>query len=127
MGEGSATLRSAITSPEDYHTSVASIAPLLVKGIGFDIGYKFWQYNSWSAKLSLGGLFWDTDIESTYQGSKITTEVDGFDGYIGAEVGYNLSDNWEIGVQGARYFLHENDVDIIALQLRYFFGPLSVY
>ncbi|HHX8284146.1 Ig-like domain-containing protein [Vibrio diabolicus] len=127
MGEGSATLRSATTSPEDYHTSVASIAPLLVKGIGFDIGYKFWQYNSWSAKLSLGGLFWDTDIESTYQGSKITTEVDGFDGYIGAEVGYNLSDNWEIGVQGARYFLHENDVDIIALQLRYFFEPLSVY
>ncbi|MFH4731437.1 Ig-like domain-containing protein [Vibrio diabolicus] len=127
MGEGSATLRSATTSPEDYHTNVASIAPLLVKGIGFDIGYKFWQYNSWSAKLSLGGLFWDTDIESTYQGSKITTEVDGFDGYIGAEVGYNLSDNWEIGVQGARYFLHENDVDIIALQLRYFFEPLSAY
>ncbi|MCR9985862.1 Ig-like domain-containing protein [Vibrio antiquarius] len=127
MGEGSATLRSATTSPEDYHVSVASIAPLLVKGIGFDIGYKFWQYNSWSAKLSLGGLFWDTDIESTYQGSKITTEVDGFDGYIGAEVGYNLSDNWEIGVQGARYFLHENDVDIIALQLRYFFEPLAAY
>ncbi|HHF3003037.1 TPA: Ig-like domain-containing protein [Vibrio diabolicus] len=127
MGEGSATLRSATTSPEDYHTSVASIAPLLVKGIGFDIGYKFWQYNSWSAKLSLGGLFWDTDIESTYQGSKITTEVDGFDGYIGAEVGYNLSNNWEIGVQGARYFLHDNDVDIIALQLRYFFEPLSAY
>ncbi|MDW1845409.1 Ig-like domain-containing protein [Vibrio sp. Vb2110] len=120
MGEGSATLRSATTSPEDYHANVASIAPLLVKGMGFDIGYKFWQYNSWSAKLSLGGLFWETDIESTYQGSKITTEVDGFDGYIGAEVGYNLSDNWEIGVQGARYFLHENDVDIIALQLRYF-------
>ncbi|WP_250157985.1 Ig-like domain-containing protein [Vibrio alginolyticus] len=125
MGEGSATLRSATTSPEDYHANVASIAPLLVKGMGFDIGYKFWQYNSWSAKLSLGGLFWDTDIESTYQGSKITTEVDGFDGYIGAEVGYNLSDNWEIGVQGARYFLHENDVDIIALQLRYFFEPLA--
>jgi hypothetical protein len=75
----------------------------------------------------LGGLFWDTDIESTYQGSKITTEVDGFDGYIGAEVGYNLSDNWEISVQGARYFLHENDVDIIALQLRYFFEPLAAY
>ncbi|EPP5336203.1 Ig-like domain-containing protein [Vibrio alginolyticus] len=127
MGEGSATLRSATTSPEDYHANVASIAPLLVKGMGFDIGYKFWQYNSWSAKLSLGGLFWDTDIESTYQGSKITTEVDGFDGYIGAEVGYNLSDNWEIGVQGARYFLHENDVDIIALQLRYFFEPLAAY
>ncbi|WP_395233741.1 Ig-like domain-containing protein [Vibrio alginolyticus] len=127
MGEGSATLRSATTSPEDYHANVASIAPLLVKGMGFDIGYKFWQYNSWSAKLSLGGLFWETDIESTYQGSKITTEVDGFDGYIGAEVGYNLSDNWEIGVQGARYFLHENDVDIIALQLRYFFEPLAAY
>ncbi|EPN4952878.1 Ig-like domain-containing protein [Vibrio diabolicus] len=127
MGEGGATLRSATTSPEDYHANVASIAPLLVKGMGFDIGYKFWQYNSWSAKLSLGGLFWETDIESTYQGSKITTEVDGFDGYIGAEVGYNLSDNWEIGVQGARYFLHENDVDIIALQLRYFFEPLTAY
>lgn len=53
--------------------------------------------------------------------------MDGFDGYIGAEVGYNLSDNWEIGVQGARYFLHENDVDIIALQLRYFFEPLTAY
>ncbi|HHF3110832.1 TPA: Ig-like domain-containing protein [Vibrio diabolicus] len=127
MGEGGATLRSATTSPEDYHANVASIAPLLVEGMGFDIGYKFWQYNSWSAKLSLGGLFWETDIESTYQGSKITTEVDGFDGYIGAEVGYNLSDNWEIGVQGARYFLHENDVDIIALQLRYFFEPLTAY
>ncbi|MDF4837074.1 tandem-95 repeat protein [Vibrio parahaemolyticus] len=122
MGESSATLRSATTSPEDYHASVASVAPLLAKGMGLDIGYKFWQYNSWSAKLSLGGLFWDTDIESTYQGSKITTEVDGFDGYIGAEIGYSLSDNWEIGVQGGRYFLHENDVDTIALQLRYFWS-----
>ncbi|MBE4606384.1 hypothetical protein BOO28_01460 [Vibrio navarrensis] len=119
MGEGSATLRGATTSPQDYHQSVASVSPILASGVGLEVGYQFWQSDAWHAKAHLGGLFWNADIESTYQGSTIKTDIDGFNGYVGAEVGYALSEKWGLGLQASRYFLRENDVDTIAIQLTY--------
>ncbi|EHA1125584.1 tandem-95 repeat protein, partial [Vibrio navarrensis] len=119
MGEGSATLRGATTSPQDYHQSVASVSPILASGVGLEVGYQFWQSDAWHAKVNLGGLFWNADIESTYQGSTIKTDIDGFNGYLGAEVGYALSEKWGLGLQASRYFLRENDVDTIAIQLTY--------
>ncbi|WP_196386237.1 Ig-like domain-containing protein [Vibrio cidicii] len=119
MGEGSATLRGATTSPQDYHQSVASVSPILASGVGLEVGYQFWQRDAWHAKANLGGLFWNADIESTYQGSTIKTDIDGFNGYVGAEVGYALSEKWGLGLQASRYFLRENDVDTIAIQLTY--------
>ncbi|WP_338018308.1 Ig-like domain-containing protein [Vibrio navarrensis] len=119
MGEGSATLRGATTSPQEYHQSVASVSPILASGVGLEVGYQFWQSDALHAKVNLGGLFWNADIESTYQGSTIKTDIDGFNGYLGAEVGYALSEKWGLGLQVSRYFLRENDVDIIAIQLTY--------
>ncbi|KYN86096.1 hypothetical protein ATY35_14655, partial [Vibrio cidicii] len=119
MGEGSATLRGATTSPQEYHQSVASVSPILASGVGLEVGYQFWQSDAWHAKANLGGLFWNADIESTYQGSTIKTDIDGFNGYVGAEVGYALSEKWGLGLQASRYFLRENDVDTIAIQLTY--------
>ncbi|EJL6395691.1 tandem-95 repeat protein [Vibrio navarrensis] len=119
MGEGSATLRGATTSPQEYHQSVASVSPILASGVGLEVGYQFWQSDAWHAKVNLGGLFWNADIESTYQGSTIKTDIDGFNGYLGAEVGYALSEKWGLGLQVSRYFLRENDVDTIAIQLTY--------
>ncbi|EPN8460490.1 Ig-like domain-containing protein [Vibrio cidicii] len=119
MGEGSATLRGATTSPQEYHQSVASVSPILASGVGLEVGYQFWQRDAWHAKANLGGLFWNADIESTYQGSTIKTDIDGFNGYVGAEVGYAFSEKWGLGLQASRYFLRENDVDTIAIQLTY--------
>ncbi|WP_436322591.1 Ig-like domain-containing protein [Vibrio cidicii] len=119
MGEGSATLRGATTSPQEYHQSVASVSPILASGVGLEVGYQFWQSDAWHAKANLGGLFWNADIESTYQGSTIKTDIDGFNGYVGAEVGYAFSEKWGLGLQASRYFLRENDVDTIAIQLTY--------
>lgn len=119
MGEGSATLRGATTSPQEYHQSVASVSPILASGVGLEVGYQFWQSDAWHAKANLGGLFWNTDVESTYQGSTIKTDIDGFNSYVGAEVGYALSEKWGLGLQASRYFLRENDVDTIAIQLTY--------
>ncbi|WP_229599852.1 hypothetical protein [Vibrio navarrensis] len=98
---------------------MASVSPILASGVGLEVGYQFWQSDAWHAKAHLGGLFWNADIESTYQGSTIKTDIDGFNGYVGAEVGYALSEKWGLGLQASRYFLRENDVDTIAIQLTY--------
>ncbi|NVC63650.1 tandem-95 repeat protein [Vibrio sp. 05-20-BW147] len=119
MGEGSATLRGATTSPQEYHQSVASVSPILASGVGLEVEYKFWQSDAWHSKINMGGLFWSAEIESTYQDNRINTDIDGFDMYIGGSVGYTLSENWVLGLAYDKYFLLENEVDTFSIVLEF--------
>ncbi|UXI03214.1 Ig-like domain-containing protein [Photobacterium sp. TY1-4] len=122
MGEGSATLSGMSATPQAYHQQVAQVTPVLADGFGLDVGYAFWQQEAWRAEVSLGGLYWDVDFESRYQGETIKSDSDGFDLYAGADIGYALSKQWTLGINATRYFIEPNDVDTLALKLTYHFG-----
>ncbi|MDF2153608.1 Ig-like domain-containing protein [Vibrio sp. CAU 1672] len=119
MGQGSATVKAATTTPGEYHQSVALVTPILISGVGLDLGYRFWSDDTWYSKASFGGLFWQTDIDSRYQGTTLNTKLDGFDVYAGLEVGYHLSGQWSLGLQFSRFFIEQNDVDCATLKLTY--------
>ncbi|MGR5445018.1 tandem-95 repeat protein [Vibrio jasicida] len=119
MGSGSARLKSTTTTPTQYHQSVASIAPILVQGFGFDTRYRFWKQGDWFTDVTLGVISWETEVESKYLDNKITTQFDGIDSYAGLGVGYTVTDRVSITLKLSRYFLDENDIDTATAILRY--------
>jgi lipopolysaccharide assembly outer membrane protein LptD (OstA) len=67
-------------------------------------------------------MYWEVDFDSTYQGNPISSSDDGIDPYLGLELGYEINDNWAVGLGATRYFIDANDVDGFALRLKYHFG-----
>ncbi|WP_159064845.1 Ig-like domain-containing protein [Thaumasiovibrio subtropicus] len=119
MGEGSATLRQATASPEVYHQRVSEVSPLLVSGVGLDVGYTLLRYHGWSGALTLGAIRWEADIDSDYQGTHLSTRYKGVDPYLGLGIDYTINEEWQLGVQVSRYFIEHNDVDSAILSLKY--------
>jgi len=121
QGQGSATIRNSTVSPQEYHQSVARVTPALASGVGLDVSYSLWQEDALNVAISLGGMDWETDYESRYQGNTIKSSDDGIDPYLGIEFGYNVSKNWVVALEATRYFIDINDVDTYALKLKYRF------
>ncbi|WP_299022624.1 tandem-95 repeat protein [uncultured Photobacterium sp.] len=121
QGQGSATISNSTTSPDEYHQSVALVAPALVSGIGLDVSYSLLQVDAFNIDVSVGGIDWETDFESTYQGRTIKSSDEGVDPYLGIELGYTIAENWVIGLEATRYFIDINDVDTFSLKLKYRF------
>ncbi|WP_175577526.1 Ig-like domain-containing protein, partial [Photobacterium proteolyticum] len=122
QGQGSATIRNNTATPEEYHQSVATFSPVLASGVGLDVRYSLWQSESVYLNVSGGGMYWEVDFDSTYQGNTISSSDDGIDPYLGLELGYEINDNWAVGLGATRYFIDANDVDGFALRLKYRFG-----
>jgi len=122
QGQGSATIRNNTATPEEYHQSVAKVSPVLASGIGIDVHYSLWKADSVYLDVSAGGMYWETDFDSTYQGNTISSSDDGVDPYLGVELGYEIDDSWTIGLGATRYFIDANDVDGFALKLKYRFS-----
>ncbi|WP_175577497.1 Ig-like domain-containing protein, partial [Photobacterium proteolyticum] len=122
QGQGSATIRNNTATPEEYHQSVAKFSPVLASGIGLDVRYSLWQSESVYLNVSAGGMYWEVDFDSFYQGNTISSSDDGIDPYLGLELGYEINDNWAVGLGVTRYFIDANDVDGFALRLKYRFS-----
>ncbi|MGR5149821.1 Ig-like domain-containing protein, partial [Photobacterium alginatilyticum] len=122
QGQGSATIRNNTATPEEYHQSVVTFSPVLASGIGLDMRYSLWQSESVYLNVSAGGMYWEVDFDSTYQGNTISSSDDGIDPYLGLELGYEINDNWAVGLGATRYFIDANDVDGFALRLKYRFS-----
>ncbi|WP_205298616.1 Ig-like domain-containing protein [Photobacterium alginatilyticum] len=122
QGQGSATIRNNTATPEEYHQSVAKFSPVLASGIGLDVRYSLWQSESVYLNVSAGGMYWEVDFDSFYQGNTISSSDDGIDPYLGLELGYEINDNWTVGLGVTRYFIDANDVDGFALRLKYRFS-----
>ncbi len=121
MGEGSATISGESLSPEQYHQSASTLSPILVSGVGVEIGYRFWQEQNFGGSVFVGMLAWEGDISSEYNGQILNTEDDGTDVYYGIKGTYQLSSQWQLGLGFKRYNLDPNDVDNVYLSLGYQF------
>ncbi|MGF1684874.1 Ig-like domain-containing protein [Photobacterium minamisatsumaniensis] len=124
QGEGSATLASGIDA-SDKHQSLSTITPVLVNGVGLDTRYTFLRYQNIAVAGMVGAMYWESDIDSLYQGDLITNRKDGIDPYLGVEVNYSFTEQWQIGLAVNRYFIDVNDVDTFSLKLKYSFRHRS--
>ena len=121
MGEGSATITGESLTPEQYHQAVSTLSPILVSGVGIEVGYQFWQEQNFSSSVFVGMLAWEGDIASEYNGHILKTEVDGTDVYYGIKGTYQLTSQWQLGLGFKRYNLAPNDVDNVYLSVNYQF------
>ncbi|MGF1736908.1 Ig-like domain-containing protein [Photobacterium satsumensis] len=119
QGKASATLVGDVNMSDDKHLSLSRITPVLVQGVGIDTRYAFWRYHQVSLAGVLGVMYWEADIESLYQGQKITHSDDGVDPYLGIELNYALTPVWQVGLAVNRYFIDANDVDSISIKMKY--------
>jgi len=126
QGKGSATINDSMVADES-HQDVAKITPVLVSGVGIDVSYSLWQADTFTVNATVGGMYWKTDFESclcdsAVQGSTIKQSDDGIDPYLGFDIESEISENWMVGLGVTRYFIDANDVDSIALKLKYRFS-----
>ncbi|MGF1873084.1 tandem-95 repeat protein [Photobacterium indicum] len=126
QGKGSATINDSMVADES-HQDVAKITPVLVSGVGIDVSYSLWQADTFTVNATVGGMYWKTDFESclcdpAVQGSTIKQSDDGIDPYLGFDIESDISENWMVGLGVTRYFIDANDVDSIALKLKYRFS-----
>jgi hypothetical protein len=121
MGEGSATISGESLTPAQYHQAVATLSPILVSGVGVEVGYQFLQAQNFGGSVFVGMLAWEGDISSEYNGQTLNAEEDGTDVYYGIKGTYQLSSQWQIGLGFKRYNLTPNDVDNVYISLGYQF------
>ncbi|KHT65442.1 hypothetical protein RJ45_01320, partial [Photobacterium gaetbulicola] len=119
QGKGAATLAGGLGLTDAEHQSISRITPLMAQGIGIDTRYAFWRYHQMSLAGVVGAMYWQADIESLYQGKKITHDDDGVDPYLGLELNYAFAPKWQLGLSANRYFLEANDVDSFSVKLKY--------
>ncbi|PSU03308.1 hypothetical protein C9J03_21525 [Photobacterium gaetbulicola] len=119
QGKAAATLAGGLGLTDAEHQSVSRITPVLVQGFGIDTRYAFWRQHQVSLAGVVGAMFWQADIESLYQGKVITHDDDGVDPYLGLELSYAFTPQWQVSLAVNRYFIDANDVDSFSVKLKY--------
>ena len=121
LGTGSVTLKAETLDPDEYHQSAAKATPLLVRGFAVDVSYQLFNFASIVSDATVGTILWERDVESTYQGNSIKRYKSGTDMYLGLQLGYQLTNHWQLGGSYNRYFISENGIDNFNVRVTYRF------
>ncbi|MGR6500509.1 putative Ig domain-containing protein [Shewanella sp. Koi 1] len=121
FGEGSARIKGATLTPEQYHELVKAVTPVLADGVMLGLRFTLLQHQSWRFEVPVGLFHWQADISSTMGNTTIKTDLDGTDWYAGVRFSYQFSDAWSVGL-GYQYIdIEPNDLLSYQLNLRYQF------
>ena len=121
LGEATASYTGDVLDVEQFHQALADKAPKLAEGFSLKSEYTFWQSETLSASIGLGLIAWDSDYSSVLGDSVITKDQSDTNLFYTAALAYQLTEKTQLSVQATRYKLLMNDVDNIALALRYHF------
>ncbi|MFG0456833.1 putative Ig domain-containing protein [Shewanella mangrovisoli] len=121
FGEGSARIKGATLTPEQYHELVKTVTPVLADGVMLGLRFTLLQHQGWRFEVPVGLFHWQADISSTMGNTTIKTDLDGTDWYAGVRFSYQFSDAWSVGL-GYQYIdIEPNDLLSYQLNLRYQF------
>ncbi|MFB2803333.1 Ig-like domain-containing protein [Shewanella seohaensis] len=121
FGEGSARIKGATLTPEQYHELVKTVTPVLADGVTLGLRFTLLQHQGWRFEVPVGLFHWQADISSTMGNTTIKTDLDGTDWYAGVRFSYQFSDAWSVGL-GYQYIdIEPNDLLSYQLNLRYQF------
>ncbi|MFB2730100.1 Ig-like domain-containing protein, partial [Shewanella mangrovisoli] len=121
FGEGSARIKGATLTPEQYHKLVKTVTPVLADGVMLGLRFTLLQHQGWRFEVPVGLFHWQADISSTMGNTRIKTDLDGTDWYAGVRFSYQFSDAWSVGL-GYQYIdIEPNDLLSYQLNLRYQF------
>ncbi|ESE42198.1 Ig-like domain-containing protein [Shewanella decolorationis] len=121
FGEGSARIKGATLTPEQYHELVKTVTPVLADGVMLGLRLTLLEHEGWRFEVPFGLFHWQADIGSTMGNTTIKTDLDGTDWYAGVRFSYQFSDAWSVGL-GYQYIdIEPNDLLSYQLNLRYQF------
>jgi plastocyanin len=121
MGDGALTITGDTLAANEYHQSVANVAPVFVQGIGVDARYHFLQDEHYNITALVGALVWESEVDSHFGAQRLTQKDDGLDGYYGIEGAYKFNATWSLSLGIKRYILDVNTIDTAYVGLSYQF------
>jgi hypothetical protein len=121
MGDGALTITGDTLAANEYHQSVANVAPVFVQGIGVDARYHFLQDEHYNITALVGALVWESEVDSHFGAQRLTQKDDGLDGYYGIEGSYKFNATWSLSLGIKRYVLDVNTIDTAYVGLSYQF------
>ncbi|MEL4239419.1 putative Ig domain-containing protein [Shewanella xiamenensis] len=121
FGEGTARIKGATLTPEQYHELVKTVTPVLADGVMLGLRLTLLEHEGWRFEVPVGLFHWQADISSTMGNTTITTDLDGTDWYAGVRFSYQFSDAWSVGLGYQYLAIEPNDLLSYQLNLRYQF------
>ncbi|WP_158089096.1 Ig-like domain-containing protein [Cognaticolwellia mytili] len=121
LGEASASYTGETLDAVSFHQALTNSAPKLVDGISLQGQYTLWQNDAVSASVGLGLFAWELDYTSTLNDSVIAVDEDNVDVFYNVQISYQLTEHVEMSLKASRYNLSVNDVNNMAVGLRYHF------
>ena len=121
LGEASLSLEGDTLTPEQLHKELSTAGPLLVKGIRSGLNYHWWQTDDWSSSVQVGIFSWWSNSHSLLGEQLIRNSDSNTDLYLGATLGYALTNQLTLKLNFSRYTLTNNKIDSLMLGVSYHF------
>ena len=121
LGDASVDLSTQTLTPAQYHQAVQSLTPVLGDGLFTGVRIGLWQQQHWRLQLPLGLMAWQSDIDSSMNGSTLHSKTDGTDLYYGLALQYLPNAHWVTGVGWQQIALAPEDVRVLQFTLSYRF------
>lgn len=121
QGKGRAVLSTDTLTPAAYHESVSSVTPILASGFTAGIQAAVVDHARWQLLGEAGVFAWEAEITSEATGqSRIRTDIDGQDLYLGIKARYHLAEQWSVHA-GMRHYRMESFVNGFSVGASYRF------
>ncbi|MFN6261678.1 MAG: Ig-like domain-containing protein [Chromatiaceae bacterium] len=121
LGDASVDLSTQTLTPAQYHQAVQSLTPVLGDGLFTGVRIGLWQQQSWRLQLPMGLMTWQSEIDSSMNGSTLRNKTDGTDLYYGLALQYLPNEHWVTGVGWQQIALEPEDVRVVQFTLSYRF------
>ncbi|WP_231100785.1 Ig-like domain-containing protein [Pseudoalteromonas luteoviolacea] len=118
LGQGSVDFSGETLTPDEVHEQLSRVSPVLPEGFTLQINYDVFNWQSFTGEVFLGAFDWEYRIDSTRDGRFLKSyEASETNAFIGTELGYQLNDTFEVGVQYKHFDISENNVNELSLSL----------
>ncbi|WP_231105489.1 Ig-like domain-containing protein [Pseudoalteromonas luteoviolacea] len=118
LGQGRVDFEGASLTPGEAHTAVSRIAPVLPEGFTVQVNYDLFTWHSIKSEVFVGAFDWEYKITSTRDNRFLQSyEASETNAFAGAELGYQISEHFEAGIQYRHFDISENKINEFSLFL----------
>lgn len=121
LGKASTEITALTLTPSEFHQAVISTSPKLVDGYALQAQYTLWEDKYFDVRFGVGVFAWNLDYSSTLQAQTIEMNDQDLDMFYTTQFGYQLTEQVNVSLQATRYNLSINDVNNVALGIKYSF------
>ncbi|WP_231102535.1 Ig-like domain-containing protein [Pseudoalteromonas luteoviolacea] len=118
LGQGSVDFTGETLTPDEVHQQLSRVSPVLPEGFTLQVNYDVFNWHNFTGEVFLGAFDWEYRIDSTRDGRFLNSyEAAETNAFMGTELGYQLNNALEIGLQYKHFDISENNVNELSLSL----------